>query len=84
MKDPAISNLIGGQQLGYAAGGIFIAWSFASYGLTTNVLIPLMFSCLFILITWIGVQVIHELMEINDQLAGRSPEFHRQLRAGQK
>ena len=50
------------------------------YGLSPEAIVPLLLSILVFPVCWWVPQIIHELVEINDQLAGRSPELHEHLK----
>jgi hypothetical protein len=69
-----------GQFLCYAAAGALTGTPFSAHGPGEASLIVLGLSALLAAVGWIGPQIVHELFEINDQLAGRSKEFHAYLR----
>ncbi|MEX0590235.1 MAG: hypothetical protein WD207_04025 [Xanthobacteraceae bacterium] len=63
-------NLMRGQAVGCFASGVFIVASLNVFGVSGNAIVPLSLSAIIMLICWLGPQIVHELMEINDQLAG--------------
>jgi hypothetical protein len=65
-----------GQQVAYACIGVLGGYSLGLYGWSGPAITPLLLSLIAALLSWVGPQIVHELAEINDQLAGRSPEFH--------
>ncbi len=69
-----------GQLLRYAAAGALASTVFFEHALGVGTLMLLGLAALLMAVGWIGPQIIHELAEINDQLAGRSKEFHAFLR----
>jgi hypothetical protein len=72
----AFSNLTTGQMLGYGSAGVLAGASIYAYGIADDAIVPLLLCLIAILLSWIGPQIIHELMELNDQLAGRPLECH--------
>ena len=72
-------SLIQAQWIGCLGAGALGGLSLYVYGFVGQVIVPLMLSLITILISWLGPQILHELMEINDQLAGRSRELHERL-----
>ena len=76
MNNPHFRRLLIGQWLCYLAAGLLGGAAFREYGFDGSVLAPLALAAVVAAIGWLGPQIVHELAEINDQLAGRSTELH--------
>jgi hypothetical protein len=70
------------QCIGFIGAGYLAGYALFTYGWSGPVIVPLSLSLIAALISWIGPAGLNELMELNDQLAGRSPEFHKRLKEG--
>ena len=67
------NQLLFGQIVCFTIAGLFAVLSLRD-GFYSAV--PSLIACTILaVIGWIGPQIVHELAEINDQLAGRSKEF---------
>jgi len=71
-------QLITGQFLCFFIAGLFVVTAIGEHGLSASVVPSLALSAILAAVAWIGTQIVHELAEINDQLAGRgrSNELH--------
>ena len=67
------------QWLGIISASVLAGLSLREYGFG-GAIMPLSLCLTVALISWLVPQIVHELQEINDQLAGRSPEFHAHLK----
>lgn len=72
-------TLIVGQLIGFACSGWLAGYALLAHGWSEEVIVPLLLALIAALISWLGPQIVNELTELNDQLAGRSPEFHDRL-----
>ncbi len=65
-----------GQIICYLITVMLAVTAIKEHGLSASVVPSLGVLAILAAIGWIGPQVVHELAEINDQLAGRSKELH--------
>lgn len=59
----------------WGVAGLLGGWAFRQYGLGGEAILPLVGCAILGLIGQFGTMIANELMEVNDQLAGRSPEL---------
>ncbi len=71
------------QWVGYFFTGFFIGWSLI-YLEPADAAIAVGLGALVMAVSYWVANILHELVEINDQLAGRSPEFGKLMGGGVK
>ncbi len=71
------------QTGGFFFGGVFIGWSVVNLE-QADAAIAVALGALVIAVSYWAANILHELVEINDQLAGRSPEFGKLIGGGVK
>ena len=72
-----------GQLGGMFFGGAFIGWAVTNLE-QADAAIAVALGALVIAVSYWAANILHELVEINDQLAGRSPEFGKLVGGGEK
>ncbi len=68
---------------GFVFGGAFIGWSVGNLE-QADAAIAVGLGALVTAVSYWVANILHELVEINDQLAGRSPEFGKLIGGGVK
>lgn len=74
-------RLVAGQIILLIIAGALAGVSFSEHGFSAAAVSDLALCTLLAVIGWLGPQIVHELAEVNDQLAGRSKELHRFLQS---
>lgn len=73
-------QLFYGQIACFVAAGLLFGIVVREHGFAASSVPGLGLSLILAVVGWIGPQIVHELAEINDQLAGRSKDLHKFLR----
>jgi len=73
-------TLRAGQILCWLIAGALAAVTYSEHGFVASAVPSFALIAILAALGWLGPQIIHELAEINDQLAGRSKELHAFLR----
>ena len=72
-------QLYSGQVICFFLAGALAAWTLIGHGISVSAVPSLAVCAILGAVGWLGPQIVHELSEINDQLAGRSKELHQLL-----
>lgn len=78
-------QLFASQLISYVVGGFLVGWAAFTPAwmgrlIDPSAIAPIALGAIILVLATYLPQVVHELAEINDQLAGRSKEFHELLK----